>query len=445
MASRGNIVIALLFMLLLAASGMALLTHTGYHLEVVAARRERRLGAAALGQALLLGMHRFREKLAASDMNAYPAPESDFFNEANFPEAAESGFLCRHDFTNFILRDAEGFRVTRVLALIRASGGGGRLAGAGRAGVDLVSGDIPAGEFGLLVSQKSEKVPDAFLAAHGVDYAGSQLPQVGNFAVAADIKGMLADALGLPVDVPDWRRIREKFGLAPSDAPMPPGVYLARDEEEVSAVFVEGDLQKLVFSAVGGWQSIRFSQNGRSGELRYQPGLRGGAWNNDDLGGALFGEKIVVHGSVWSIEQAGPAAFLPAARIELLACGRLVVRSGLESGNLDLGKEKFPGLLLMTAGRDFFSDEEVDDDVVIDVDGDAVVQAQVVSSGTLVNGDADVKITGSLFARDIENAGKLQIGAAAGDFAFDDRVLLSNFKFLKNFRVHFIEEGSDEE
>lgn len=445
MASRGNIVIVLLFMLLLAASGLALLTHTGYHLEVVAARRERRLGAAALGQALLLGMHRYREKLAASDMNAYPAPERDFFNEANFPESAESGFLCRHDFTRFILRDAGGFRVTRVHDLIRASGGSGRLAGTGRAGVDLVCGDIPAGEFGLLVAQKSEKTPAAFLAAHGVDYAGSQLPQVGNFAVAADMKSMIADALGLPVTIPDWRRIREKFGFEPSDAPLPPGVYLARDEEEVRAVFVEGDLQKLVFSAAGGWQSIHFSQNGRNSDLRYQPGLRGAVWNNDDLGGALFNEKIVVHGSVWAIEQDGPAAFLPAARLELLACGRLVVRSGLESGNLDLGREKFPGLLLMTDGRDFFSDDEVDADVVIDVEGAVVVQAQVVSSGTLVNGATDVNITGSLFAGDIENAGKLQVGAAAGDFAFDDRILLRSFKFLKNFRVHFIEEGSDEE
>ena len=443
MACRGNIVIVLLFMLLFAASGMALLTHTGYHLEVIAARRERRLATAALGQALLLSMHRLREKLAASDMNTYPAPESDFFNEANFPETAEGGFLSRHNFTHFVLRDAGGFRFTRVLDLIRVSGDNGRLAGAGRAGVDLVSGDIPVGEFGLLVTQKCDKVPDAFLAARGVDYAGSQLPQVGAIPITADSKGLIADALG--VDVPDWRRIREKFNLEPSDAPLPPGVYLARDEEEVSAVFVEGDLQKLVFSAGGGWQSIRFSQNGRSSELRYQPGLGSAVWSHDDIGGALFKEKIVVHGSVWAIEQDGAAAFLPAARMELLACGRLVVRSGLESENLELGKEKFPGLLLMTAGRDFFNDEEVEADVVMDVDHDAVVQAQVVSAGTLINGEAAVEITGSLFARDIENAGKLRVGATAGDFAFDDRVFLSHFKFLKNFCIHFIEEASDEE
>jgi hypothetical protein len=446
MNRRGNIVVALLFMLLLAVSGLALLTHTGAHLQVVAARRERRLGAAALGQALLLSLHRFRARLAASDMNACPEPERDFFNEAVFPAQKEDGILSRHSFSRLLLRDAGDFRVTRLLDLIRASKDGGRLAGSARAGVDLVSGDIPVGECDLLIGQETAMAPDAFLAARGVAYAGALLPQVSGHAVEIDARGMLAEALGLAGEVPDWRRIRAQCGLEPSDAPLAPGVYLAREEGTVPAVFVEGDLQKLVFSAAGGWQTIGFSQGGRSSELRYRPGEGSLAWSGSgDVAGARFGEKIIVHGSVWAIEQAGLAAFLAAARIELLASGRLVVRSGLEGDSLELGKERIPGLLLMTCGRDFFTGEDVAADVIIDVAGPTTIQAQVVSAGTLVNGAFAVTISGSLFARDIENDGKLQVGAAAGDFVLADRVLAREFKLLRNFRVHFIEENGDEE
>ncbi len=447
MNRRGSIVIALLFMLLLAASGLALLTHTGIHLKIVAARKDRRLEAAALGQALLLGLHRYREKLAAADMNAYSAPLDDFFDWAHFSEETEDGFLRRHQFNRFLLRDDGALRVTRVHDLIRVSGSG-RQTAAARAGVDLVSGDIPVGECGLLIAQETAMTPDAFLAAHGVEYAGSQLPQVGGHAVEIDARGMLAEVLGLPVEIPDWRRIRERFGLAPSAAPIPPGIYLAYGDGEVEAVFVEGDLERLVFAAADGWQSIAFRCGGRYEELRYRPGENSLAWSGDDgqeVASFSFTEKIVVHGSVWSVEQAGAAAFLGETRIELLACGRLVVRTGLECESLNLGQERLPGLLLMTSGRDFLSNEEVAADVVIDMAGPATIQAQVVSAGDLVNGAADVKIGGSLFARNIENEGKLQIDAAAGDFALAGRVLLREFKFLKNFRVHFVEEGGHEE
>ena len=98
----------------------------------------------------------------------------------------------------------------------------------------------------------------------------------------------------------------------------------------------------------------------------------------------------------------------------------------------------------MTSGFDFFSGEAVNADVVIAAQGAATVQAQVLAAGALVNEGGDVEITGGLVAGDIENSGRLRIDALAGDFAFDDFVRLPSCKFLKNFRVHFIQEGSDE-
>ena len=448
MGARGNIVLALMFALLLAASGLALLTHSGIHLKIVAARRDKRLEAAVLEQALLFRLHGYRETLGAADMNAYADPENEFFNHATFSDLEEEGVLGRQRFEFLTLADdSGGFQRTRVLSHFLCRRGEGGLEYAGRAGVDLLCGDIPASEFGLLVAQGGAESAAAFLAGRRVEYAGSQLPLVGDYAVRAETGRLLCEALGLPVEVPDWRRLREKFRLDPGDAPIAPGIYLARDENNVAAVFIEGDLQKLEFSAEDGWQAIAFSRDNRSDVLRYQPGLASLAWSGDEgsvVAGFRFSEKIIVHGSVWDIEQSGTAAFLPAARIELLACGRLVVRSGLKSANLDLVSGKFPALLLMTTGRDFLDDEAVESDVVIDIAGEATVQAQIIAAGKLVNGNGSVEISGGLFAADIENSGRLRVEGADGRFAFGAGALLPDFKFLKNFRVHFIQEGSDE-
>ena len=446
MGARGNIVLALLFALLLAATGLTLLTHTGYHLKIVAARRDRRLEAAALEQALLLGLHRFRAKLAAADMNAYAAPENDFFNNAVFPDLEEDGVLSRHRFSSLPLAVADGFCRTRVLDHVRAGRRGCGLAYAGRCAVDLIAGSIPVGEAGLVVAAPGAGPAAAYLAERGVEAAGAQLPLVGDYPLQVETGRLLCAALGLPVEVPDWRRIREKFHLEPSDASIPPGIYLAGGAEEVTAVFVEGDLQKLELGAGDGWQSLTFFREGRREELRYQPGEASLSWSGGgEFSGALFKEKIIVHGSVWNVEQAGMAAFLLASRIELLASGRLVVGSGLAGEGLATGKKKLPGLLLMTSDRDFFSNEAVEADVVVAAAGEAFIQAQVIAAGKLVNGEGSVEIAGGLFARDIENKGRLRIAGSGNGFAFGAGVRLADFKLLKNFRVQFIEEASDEE
>jgi hypothetical protein len=447
MGRRGSIILALLFALLLAASGLALLTQSGDHLRIVAARKQRRLEAMALEQALVLGLHRLREKLAACDVNGSPEPESDLFNEGGFPPQSEAGYRRSHCFSRFVLRDEGTFRVSRILDLIRCRReSDARSAGVARAGFDLVSGDIPAGEFGVRVGQKDAADPDAFLAERGVRYGGAQLPQVGAQPVSVDIDGLLSAALGIAAL--DWRSIRQRFGLEPSAEPVAPGVYLARGDGEVRAVFVEGDLQTLAFAAAGGWQSITFGSDGRRWELRYRPGEASLAWSGDNgpaVAGSRFGQQIVVHGSVRDVRQEGAAAFLPGTRLELLASGRLAVRTGLVREALALGEARLPAILLMTVANDLFGGAAVAADIVIDAAGAAVIDAQVLSAGTLVNEGGDVAIAGRLFAGDIANRGTVRINAAAGEFAFDDRVLVRGFRFLKDFRVHFIEEGRDEE
>ncbi len=448
MNDRGNVALALLFALLLAASGMALLTRGGDHLRVAAARCQRRLEASALEQALLLGLHRYRQALAAAAPLAWSEGESGFFNTEAFPAWSEDGVEGRHEFRFRPWQEEDGFRVMRVEDLVRTRRPGGRLELAGRAVVDLLAGDLPANEIGLLVSDPRAIDAAAYLAGRGVAHAGSLMPLGGGLSIQADPGRLLCAALGLPVEAPDWASIREAFGLPPSADPVPPGIYLSRAGDEVRAVYVEGDLERLVMSAGNGRQGIAFEQYGRRLEMSYVPGQDGLSWSGGEgpeVAGGRFSGRIVVHGSVWSLEQEGAAAFLAASRIELLASGRVIVATGLESDNLETGAARLPKLLLLTCGEDFFGGGAVAADVAFTCGGDTIVEAQVIAGGSLVNGEGSVRIRGGVIAGGIANRGQVRVEGAAGDFMLGRLARLPGFRMLRDFRVDFIEERSDGE
>jgi hypothetical protein len=445
MTNRGNIVLAVLFVLLLSFSGLALLTHTLLHSKIIGARRSKWQVSAGLESSLLLQLHRYWLRLAGSDMNQFSSPENDFFNTVNFPDTVEGGFQVKNHFSQQPLTPGNGFLKFRIVNRLVAGRDTSRLEYYGQASVDLLKGDIPLGEFTLLINKEIAVTQAAYLAGKGVEWTGPLIPLSGKPLVEGDCRSLLAETLKLGGQFPDWRQIREKFNLEPGGEPIPPGIYLALVVGMVEAVFIEGDLQKLEFTTANDRQSIVFQQDNRSFELSYQPGWESVLWNGQEaVSGYGFSEKIFVHGNIWAIEQSGNAAFDADSRIQVLASGKMVVRSGLECENLGVQKTKFANLLLMTSDKDFFSGNETNADIIMATGADSTVEAHLLAAGKLIHGDGLLKLSGSLIAGDIQNSGRLLVKALAGRFDFPNQLSLKNFRCLQNFRVHFITEGSDE-
>lgn len=445
MNRRGNIVIAVLFVLLLSFSGLALLTHSLLHNKIIAARRGKWQVCGGLEQAILLQLHRYRQQLDDSDMNQFSAPEIDFFNSVNFPDVSDDSFQVKNHFSRLVLTTGSGFSKVRVFNRLTAVSAKSRLEYGGQASVDLLKGDIPLSEFSLLVNKETTETQAAYLAAKGVEWSAQLINLPGKPAVTGDCRSVLAAAMKLPGPVPDWRQIREKFNLEISDAPIPPGIYLTLAAGLVETIFVEGDLQLLEFRAVDGLQSIVFGLDSRRSELSYRPGLESLLWSGPEaVSGYRFAEKIIVHGNIRAIVQSGDAAFAADSRIQILASGKITVCSGLVGENLGLQKAKFASLLLMTGGKDFFSGAEVNADIVLAPEAGSTVEAHLLAAGKVVHGEGLLKLSGSLVAGDIENSGRLQVRALAGQFDFPAHLGLKNFKCLQDFRVHYIAEGKDE-
>jgi hypothetical protein len=445
MTNRGNIVIAILFVLLLSFSGLALLTHSLLHSKIIGARRSKWQVSGGLERVLLLQLHRYWHRLANSDMNQFSVPENDFFNNVNFPDTDEEGFQVKNHFSQQLLTPGNGFLKVRIFNRLLASRESSRLTYCGKASVDLLKGDIPLNEFALLVNKEIGATQAAYLAEKGVEWLGPLMPLPGKPVAEGDCRRLLAETLRLQGQFPDWQQIREKFNLEPGSAPIPPGIYLALAAGLVEVVFVEGNLQMLELKAASGRQSIVFWQDNRSFELSYQPGQESMLWSGKEVvSGYGFAEKIIVHGNIWAIEQSGNAAFANDSRIQVLASGKMTVSSGLEGENLGLQKTKFANLLLMTSDKDFFNGDGINADIIMATGDDSTVEAHLLAAGKLIHGDGLLKFSGSLIAGDIENSGRLQIRALAGQFDFPACLSLKNFQCLQNFRIHFITEGSDE-
>jgi hypothetical protein len=442
---RGNIVITILFVLLMSFSGLALLTHTLLHSKIIAARRGRWQVSTGLEKSLVLQLHRYHQQLASSDMTRFPAAENDFFNSTNFPDSSTEGFLVKNHFSRQPLDPGNGFLTIRIFNRMNAAREHSRLTCGSQVSVDLLRGDIPLSEFPLLVTGDIAATQADYLAGKRVEWPASVMPLPGNPVIAGDCRSLLAATLQLDGLFPDWRQIREKFGLEPGDAPVPPGIYLEIAAGQVRAVFVEGSLQLLQFTVAGGRQSIVFRQDSLSFELSYQPGRDSVLWSGKEaVSGYGFAEKIIVHGSIWAIEQSGNAAFAAGSKLQVLASGQMTVRSGLAGENLGLQKTKFANLLLMTVGRDFFSGDEINADITLATGTDSLVEAHLLAAGKLIHGDGLLTLSGSLIAGEIRNSGRLRIAPLAGPFDFPASLSLKNFQCLQNFRIHFITEGNDE-
>jgi hypothetical protein len=424
---------------------LALLTHSLLHSKIIGARRSKWQVSGGLEQVILLQLHRYRQRLANCDMNQFSAPENDFFNTVNFPDTDEGGFQVKNHFSRQLLTPGNGFLKIRIFNRLAASRDKSRLGYCGQVSVDLLKGDIPLSEFALLVNKEIAATQADYLVGKGVEWSGPLIPLPGKPLAQGDCRSLLAETLQLEGQFPDWRQIREKFNLEPSDAPIPAGIYLALAAGLVEAIFIESDLQRLEFRAASNRQYIVFRQDNRSFELSYQPGRKSVLWSGKEaVSDYGFAEKIIIHGNIWAIEQSGNAAFAVDSRIQVLASGKMVISSGLEGENLGLQKTKFANLLLMTSGKDFFSGEDINADIILATGADSTVEAHLLAAGKLIHGDGLLKLSGSLIAGDIQNSGRLQTRALAGQFDFPACLSLKQFQCLQNFRIHFITEGNDE-
>lgn len=448
-------------MVLLFFIASGLLFFTIAHSRIVRARNYRWLKTGEMRQDLVRYLHDFREKVFSTQLKEYQFPETEFFTPQHFPlKKMESGHEVAPTFRYYHLTgtgfpEAE-FTRTRLTAAFEvahaeAVGQGGHpYRCRSETVIDFLNGDIPLMFFPVFVQLTlGETVTDAeyFEKKNVVNLSGpNPVTEDTQAQTKLEFDGIIRGSFDIPAgEVILWPDIRRKLGMEPSPEPLDEGIYIVVEGPWVRALFVQGDVDAIVFFVIPDdlqpVQGVRIIRPSMCYEVYYKPGREYFLCPDPAIGtDKFFHQRIIVNGSIHSLTQEGEAAFCPLTRLMLLASGQVVIHSGLETagGKVDLGSVTLANLTL-AAG---FDSDPSTPAVTVETTKKTKIRASIVADGTFENKSPELKLEGSLYCRDIQNQGKIEVThreTGNPDSAFF-KVL--DYKFVYQFIISFIEEVS---
>ncbi len=260
--------------------------------------------------------------------------------------------------------------------------------------------------------------------------------------IPEDALPLLARALKIlrPERIPYWL-LRQALGLEPGNDPVPDGVYLVEDSLGPGGLYVQGDLDRLLFGIDRGFQSVQLEQGEARWLLRFNPSTATTHFFSPE-GSREFAELpiplVMVNGEVSELrtgrrgkdgfltpaEDESTPAFLKGVRITVVCSGKIKIASSLFSEGLEWEnglpylRSKQSELIIWSTGKDFQTAETVAGGIEIqEAWGKKItIEASLVAGGSGLTVSAEtgeVEIIGSLAATSV-NTGSREVSIYHG-------------------------------
>jgi len=440
MKKKGNIIISVLFIILISFIGLNLLTHSIIHNKIIGARIKKILVTDNIYQNLIQYLHNFREKIFQENLQNFQNPEIDYFNNTNFPDSKYNNILIKNTF-NYISIPKEYYEKIRVTNNLVASSEKNNYCLSSNAIIKLLSGKIPVILMPFFINKEVDIPKDVFMQKNNIISKNGENLIVNNIETEFDVSGFLLDSMKISGGVLSWRNIREKFGFEVSDEPIKDGIYILLEDDIVESIFIQGDVERVIFSIQDNIQIIRIIKGGNSYEMRYIPNdTYFTCWDNKIDNQSVFKEKIIINGNILSVEQEDKTAFVEDSNIKLFSSGTIKIRTSLETKNFDSKKIKLTNLTLISSFNALFNPANSKSNIIVDAQDETKIQASIIVSGKFTNRNQDLKLSGSLFAKDLENKGCIEIEQSNSKFDSGNYFRTKDFKYLKEFLIDSIEE-----
>lgn len=440
MKKKGNIIISVLFIILISFIGLNLLTHSIIHNRIIGARTKKILAIDNIYQNLIQYLHNFREKIFQENLQNFQNPEIDYFNNTNFPDSKYNNILIKNSF-NYISIPKEYYEKIRITNNLVASSEKNNYCLNSNAIIKLLSGKIPVILMPFFINKEVDIPKDVFMQKNNIISKNDENLIVNNIETEINVSGFLLDSMKISGNVLSWRNIREKFGFEVSDEPIKDGIYILSEDDIVESIFIQGDVERVIFSIQDNIQIIRIIKGGNSYEMRYIPNdTYFTCWDNTIDNQSVFKEKIIINGNILSVEQEDKTAFVEDSNIKLFSSGTIKIRTSLETKNFDSKKIKLTNLTLISSFNALFNSANSKSNIIVDTQDETKIQASIITSGKFTNRNQDLKLSGSLFAKDLENKGCIEIEQSNSKFDSGNYFRTKDFKYLKEFLIDSIEE-----
>jgi hypothetical protein len=439
---RGSLGLAILFILLISFIGLSMLGHVITHQRIVRARTRQAVQTGRLYQHLILYLHRLRDTVFSGEWQTFAEPEQDYFNQTHFPDEQNRDIEMKNSFDHSCT-DRQIYRKTTIDHTVTALSVKHPYRLQAGVVVELLCGRIPLTLFPFFLNQQIDIPESTFLKENRITITGDPQLIISDMDIEFNASEFLLHSLKIGGSCLSWRYIREKFGLPPSDAPIEGGIYFIVDGDCIESIFIQGDVEGLVFSTVNENQVIRLTRQGQDYEISYKPGAYDFLCPDSRITGPyMFREKVIVNGNLWSLSQENDFAFLEQTALSLLVSGQTVIHSSLKirDDSLNLKKFKSSGLTLIASGHGLYTPADGQSKVTIADSAKTELDLSLLINGKLTNRSGDLKLSGSLFTRDLENTGNIEITFRPSALDPADYFITSDFKFIQRFFIDFIEE-----
>lgn len=443
--SRGNILAAMLFVLLCGALCMTLLTHSIGHHRIMKIRRTRVAGLAELHDQLSLEIHQVFDTLNHVDLTSLEDPAAELFSLQTFPDRTSGSTRLQHFFSheNTSLGNLERLHAH---ARILATQSKGPYCMVGEIQSTFLQGAIPIQHIPLLLKAEVPAGQSAreWLSTRGVRLPGTVVPTLKAGGFDLELKRLIQRALDLGDLELTWSEVRRRLGLEVTEAPPPPGIYLVRDRERIHAILVQGDLNELKFSSHTGYQRIELTRGTRIYAMEYEPeGTILDCWIPDPLSTTVFSECIVVNGNCLSVatrHEPGEElhAFHPESHITLLVSGKVTVTSSLEREGLGVRRIPAPGISIVCGKSGAIN--AGDQGIHLSAGDHSVLDAALISTHELKNGKGSIRINGSICAENLDNSGEITFNFAKGQQGLLEELAVHNMRLIQSIKLLRIEE-----
>ncbi|MFQ6109092.1 MAG: hypothetical protein ACE5L7_06020 [Candidatus Aminicenantales bacterium] len=233
-------------------------------------------------------------------------------------------------------------------------------------------------------------------------------------------------------------QLRNALGLEESDEPVPEGVYLIQDDLGLGGVFVQGDLQEMIFAIEQDFQVVSFRTEKGLWILKFSP-TKGKTHYSTPTEHHFFDliplGIIIVNGAIRSlgggvvdpydrmtlIKEEGISSILQGVNITIICSDEITISSHLIHQGIKWQegipyiKDTKSQLIIFAAGEDLLEKSEREGRIIIDENSpeEIKIQASLTASGKGVSIEGEKKtvhILGSLQTSDLRtNENKLKI------------------------------------
>ena len=230
-----------------------------------------------------------------------------------------------------------------------------------------------------------------------------------------------------------YLELRKAIGLELIDEPIPPGVYLIKDNMGLGGIYVEGDLEEMVLAIEGNFQVIGFFMKEKSWVLKFSPEMSETIFktpSETQIFDLIPKGIVIVNGKIKSLtsgiinskgipvpcDEEIPSV-LKGVNLTIISSDKIEISSHLiiqgvewKDGIPYVKENNESSLVLFSTGKDFFNNKEKNGGIIINPNSqeELKIQASLIAkgSGIEVNGEnKKVQIFGSIQATNI-NPGK---------------------------------------